>query len=137
MQAELLELLRKHTDDIAVAALAGKEVGGAIDGDESLFFVGLCFNRVMWNTELRTLVESMAVEVFDAEKFKSTTPEARRVAMRKKKQLLTELRTILGRIQGVFLLKTSTSTSVTQGGRSTLHVFHAYAKSNVVILICY
>lgn len=90
MQSELLLLLRRHVEDISIAVLAGKDVSAAME-------------------EMRSIIGSIAQAVFNPDEMLSMTPQGRRTVMKRKKQLLTELRELLGRIQETLLLKTVTS----------------------------
>lgn len=92
LQSDLLELLRRHCNDIAIAICAGKDVSPAV-------------------AEFRALVEVCQNAAFDPARMAALSPQQRRATMKRKQTLLHELRSLLGRVQEALLLTTATTTS--------------------------
>ncbi len=88
MVARLLSVLRRHVDDLSVAAVGGRSV---IDASKQI-------------KDLITSVSNIAVSSGSL-----ISPSERVAMMRKRKQLLVEVREMLNRVEEVAVLKGSTS----------------------------
>lgn len=89
LQGQLLEVLRRHVDDVAIAAVAKRE--GLLNGVE----------------DVRRLISSVAETVCSPDKL--STPEQRLRLMKRTKTLLFEVRELLNRTQETILLASATS----------------------------